>query len=229
MRTEDVAPTTTVQGPKRETPDMPYVIRRPKRLAGRASALVAVVVAILVVPAVASAAACPSTPTTKAFNAFGDTANYSLVSNGAFESGTSGWTLSRASVASGNESWYVHGTSDTKSLAINPSGTAVSPAFCVSVDHPTFRFFARRTSGTWGNLAVRLRWRDASGATNETTVGTMDGGSGSWQVSPSFKLATTLPLWQSGQTLSVQIVFDPEDYGGAFAIDDVYIDPYTKG
>jgi hypothetical protein len=208
---------------------MPYVIRRPKRLAARAGALVTVVAAILAVPAVASAAACPSAPTTKAFQAFGDNADYSLLSNGAFETGTSGWTLSGASVASGNESYRVHGPSDTKSLVVNPTGTAVSPAFCVSVDHPSFRLFARRTSGSWGNLAVRLRWRDASGTTNETTVGTVDGGSGSWQVSPSFKLATTLPLWQSGQTLSVQIVFDPEDYGGAFAIDDVYIDPYTKG
>jgi hypothetical protein len=123
----------------------------------------------------------------------------------------------------------VHGSADAKSLVINQTGTAVSPAFCVSIDHPTFRLFTRRTSGTWGNLAVRLRWRDSSGRTNETTVGAIDGGAGSWQVSPAFKLATTLPLWQSGQTLSVQMVFDPEDYGGAFAIDDVYIDPYTKG
>jgi hypothetical protein len=208
---------------------MPHVIRRPKRLASRTSLLAAVVVAILAVPAAASAAGCPSTPTTKPFKGFGDTADYSLVSNGAFESGTSGWTLTRASVATGNESYYVHGATDAKSLVINPTGTAVSPAFCVSVDHPTFRFFARRTSGTWGNLAARLRWRDAAGVTHDTTVGTIDGGSGSWQVSPAFKLATALPLWQSGQTLSVQVVFDPEDYGGAFAIDDVYIDPYTKG
>jgi hypothetical protein len=208
---------------------MPHVIRRPKRIASRASALAAVVVAILAVPAVASAAACPSTPTSKPFAAFGDNANYSLVGNGAFESGASGWTLTSASVASGNESYHVHGASDTKSLVINASGTAVSPAFCVSVDHPTFRLFARRTSGTWANLAVRLRWRDAVGVSHDTTVGAIDGGSGSWLVGQAFKLATALPLWQSGQTLSVQIVFDPEDYGGAFAIDDVYIDPYTKG
>jgi hypothetical protein len=208
---------------------MPHVIRRPKRLAGRTAALLAAALVVLAVPAAASAAGCPSTPTTKAFKAFGDNADYSLAPNGAFETGTSGWTLSGASVASGNESYKVHGSADAKSLAINPTGTAVSPALCVSVDHPTFRFFARRTGGTWGNLAVRLRWRDSVGNTNETTVGTIDGGPGTWQVSPQFKLATALPLWQSGQTLSVQIVFDPENYGGAFAIDDIYIDPYTRG
>jgi hypothetical protein len=185
---------------------------------------------VLAFPALASAATgCPSTPTTKPFQAFGDIANYSLAPSGAFESGASGWALSGATVAAGNESYRVHGSADAKSLTINPTGTAVSPAFCVSVDHPTFRFFARRTSGTWGTLAVKLRWRDSSGRTNDTTVGAINASSTSWQVSPPLQLATTLPLWQSGQTLSVQIVFDPEDYGGAFAIDDVYIDPYTKG
>jgi hypothetical protein len=210
-----------------EMSDMPHVIRRPKRIVAKASTVLAAAIAILAVPAVASAA-CPSTPTTKAFQAFGDSANYSLAPNGAFETGTSGWTLSGASTATGNESYKVHGAADTKSLVINPTGTAVSPAFCVSVDHPTFRFFLRRTSGTWGSLGVRLRWRDATGHTNDTTVASIDQ-PGAWKPTQPLQLASTLPLWQSGQTLSVQIVFDPEDFGGAFAIDDVYIDPYTRG
>jgi hypothetical protein len=206
---------------------MPHVIRRPKRIVARASTVLAAAIAILAVPAVASAA-CPNTPTTKAFQSFGDSANYSLAPNGAFETGTSGWTLSGASTATGNESYKVHGAADAKSLVINPTGTAVSPAFCVSVDHPTFRFFLRRTSGTWGSLGVRLRWRDTTGHTNDTTVASIDQ-PGAWKATQPLKLASTLPLWQSGQTLSVQIVFDPEDFGGAFAIDDVYIDPYTRG
>ena len=36
----------------------------------------------------AAQAACPATPTTKAFQAFGDTNDYSLVPNGGFETGT---------------------------------------------------------------------------------------------------------------------------------------------
>jgi hypothetical protein len=208
---------------------MPYVIRRPKGLAANAIALVAAAVVVLAAPAVASAAGCPSTPKVKAFQAFGDTADYSLVSNGAFETGATGWALSNASVATGNETYHVHGSADTKSLTIKPTGTSVSPAFCVSIDHPSFRFFVRRTSGSWGALLVKLRWRDSSGRTNDTTVGAIDQNAGSWQPSPSMMLGSALPLWQSGQTLSVQLVFDPEDYGGAFAIDDVYIDPYSKG
>jgi hypothetical protein len=208
---------------------MPYVVR-PRLRAMRqriAPLLGAAAVALFGLPAVAQAA-CPAATTAKVFSGFGDSADYSLVSNGAFESGTTGWSLTRAAVTSGNESYKVHGAADAKSLAITPTGLAVSPAFCVSVAHPTFRFFARRTGGSWGQLAVRLRWKDSSGATNETTVASLGTGT-SWAPSEVLALGRTLPLWQSSQTLSVQLVFDPEDYGGAFAIDDVYIDPYTRG
>ena len=207
---------------------MPHTIRptHPKR---RFAALLGATLALVAaLPAVANAA-CPTTPTIQAFKTFGDKANYSLVSNGAFESGTSGWSLTKSSVASGNETYKVHGKSDAKSLAIQPTGVAVSPAFCVGVEHPSFRFFGRRTSGTWGVLNVKIRWTGSDGKTNETVVGSLSGDPyKSWLATPSLPLATTLPLWQSGQTVSVRLVFDPEDYGGAWTIDDVYVDPYRK-
>ncbi len=74
---------------------------------------------------------------------------------------------------------------------------------------------------------VILRWSEASGATHETTVGALQTGT-SWQASPVLQLATTLPLWQSGSTLNARLVFKPEQYGGAWAIDDVYIDPHSR-
>jgi hypothetical protein len=205
---------------------MPHVLR-PRGLRATIGSLLGAA-ALLAAPAAANAA-CASTPTTTPFTPFGDSAKYSLVSNGAFESGTTGWSLTGASVAGGNETWRVHGASDAKSLAITSKGVAVSPAFCVDVDRPTFRFFARRTSGTWGVLNVRLRWRTGNGAVNETTVAAIDGSSTAWQVTPVLNLATTLPLWNGGQNATVQLVFDPEDYGGNWAIDDVYIDPYVRG
>jgi hypothetical protein len=205
---------------------VPYVHRpRPR---GRIAALVgATVLALLGVPAAAQAA-CSPTPTSKAFQAFGDTADYSLVSNGGFESGTTGWSLSGASVVTGNEPWKVRAATDAKSLAISPTGRVVSPTFCVGTEHPSFRFFAKRTSGTWGVLNVVLRWKVGNGATNETVVGSVSAGT-NWAPTQSFGLAQTLGLWNSSQAASVQIVLDPEDYGGAIAVDDVYIDPYTRG
>jgi hypothetical protein len=205
---------------------MPYVLR-PKGLRAAIGALLGAA-ALMVVPAAANAA-CASTSTSTPFKQFGDTASYNLVANGAFESGASGWSLTSASVASGSETYKVHGVTDAKSLAIQPTGVAVSPAFCVDINRPTFRFFARRTSGTWGVLNVRMRWRELNGAVNETTVGAINGSTTAWQVTPVLNLATALPLWNSGQNATVQLVFDPEDYGGAWAIDDVYIDPYVRG
>ena len=205
---------------------MPYVAR-PKLPRRRFVAVAAAtVISLFGVPAAAQAA-CPSAPVSKAFKAFGDTADYSLLSNGAFESGTGGWSLSGASVVSGNESFNVRAATDSKSLAIAATGRVVSPAFCVSTDHPSFRFFAKRTSGTWGVLNVSLRW-SAGGATNETVVGSVTTGT-AWTPTQSFSLSQILGLWNADQAGTAQIVFDPENYGGAWAIDDVYIDPYTRG
>jgi hypothetical protein len=180
-----------------------------------------------VVPA--ADAACVDTPTSKVFAAFGDNADYSLAPAGAFESGTPGWSLADASVAHGNASAKVHGAGDTKSLAIKAKGTAVSPSFCVGIQHPTFRLFARRTSGSWGVLNIKLRVKASNGAVNETVVGSVSAGDTAWRATPPIALSTVLWMWNGDQSASVQIVFDPEDFGGAWAIDDVYIDPYSKG
>ncbi len=204
---------------------MPYVLR-PRGLRAGVTALLSAV-AVFVLPAAAQAA-CQSTPTTKAFQAFGDSNDYSLVPNGGFELGAGGWSLSGARVAAGNESWSVRGAGDSKSLAIDAGGTAVSPTVCVDLSRPTMRFFARRTSGSWGVLNVRVRWQDQSGRTNETTVSSLDLGTG-WNAAPALNIARLLPLWNDDQDYSVQFVFDPENYGGSWAIDDVYVDPYGRG
>lgn len=175
------------------------------------------------VPALAATAeGCAPTPLSTPFAQFGDSAQYGPVAGGSFESGAAGWSLSNATVVAGNESYEVAGGSH--SLAIQPTGAAVSPAFCVSTADPSFGFFARRTSGSWGALNVILRWTDADGAIHNTTVASLQSGT-SWTPIPVLKLASALPLWQPRGTLNVALVFKPEQYGGAWAIDDVYIDP----
>jgi hypothetical protein len=176
-------------------------------------------------PPAASTAACNLGATSTPFSQFGDTASYSLLSGGSFESGTAGWSLTEASVASGNESYNVAGGSH--SLAIKPTGVAVSPSFCVNTAEPSFRFFLRQTSGSWGVLNVSLRWSEGSGPTHETTVGSLQTGT-SWQATPVLQLATTLPLTTATSSINAKLVFKPEQYGGAWAIDDVYLDPHSR-
>lgn len=206
------------------------------KLAFMAGAVV-VLLSILAAPAMAkyqpsakkgaapAAAGCPVTPLSTPFAQFGDKASYTPISGGSFEQGSSGWSLTNAAIVAGNESYGVAGGSH--SLAIQPNGQAVSPAFCVSIAHPTLRFFARQTSGSWAVLNVILRWTDSAGASHDTTVGSLQSGT-AWQASPVLALATTLPLWQAGETASVRLVLQPERYGGAWAIDDAYIDPRMR-
>jgi hypothetical protein len=211
----------------KEVPDLPYVLR-PRGLRTGLTALLSAV-AVFIVPAAAQAA-CQATPTTKPFKIYNDSNDYSLVPNGGFESGAGGWSLPGARVTTGNESWSVRAAGDSKSLAIDATGTAVSPTVCIDIKRPTYRFFARRTSGSWGVLNLRVRWQDSSGHTNETTIAALDTSFGTaWRVSPVYNIASLLGLWNADQDASVQLVFDPENSGGSWAIDDVYVDPYGRG
>lgn len=198
-----------------------------KSLYKRAKALVPALLGagLLVGVAPAAASACETAPQSKPFERFGDTSSYGLAPGGSFESGAAGWSLANSAVTTGNESYAVAGGSHA--LAIQPNGVAVSPAFCVTTANPSLRFFARQTSGSWAVLNVSLRWTDNAGRSHETTVGSLQSGS-SWKPSSALQLATTLPLTQVGETLDVRLVFKPEQYGGAWAIDDVFIDPRMR-
>ena len=64
---------------------------------------------------------------------------------------------------------------------------------------------------------------------NETTSPRSTATSGpAWAASPALNIASLLGLWNADQDVSVQLVFDPENYGGSWAIDDVYVDPYGR-
>jgi hypothetical protein len=202
---------------------MSYTIDH-RQLRNIVAALFSATVLLSAVPALASAA-CPTSPSSTPFARFGDSAAYSPLAGGSFESGAPGWTLSNSAVAAGNESYNV--AAGSHSLAIQPTGVAVSPTFCVNTAEPSFRFFLRQTSGSWGVLNVVLRWTDSSGTSHDTTVSSLQTGT-SWQASPILQLATTLPLTTSASTINAKLVFKPEPYGGAWAIDDVYVDPHSR-
>ena len=204
---------------------MPYLIRRP-RLRRSLCSLVGAALLVGAIPAVANACT-PASGGSPVFKSFGDPATYTPLQNGAFEGSTSGWSLTGAAVAPGNESFHIHGASDSRSLSINPTGVAISPPICVSAATPTFRFVARKTSGSWAQMNVNLLWTDAAGTTHTTTAGSISGTS-NWAASPVLNLGVTLPLWEPNSTLAVRLQFLPANYGGSWAIDDVYIDPYSR-
>src|SRR4051794_25758218 len=153
---------------------MPLVIhpRLPKRF--RYAAILAAA-ACFAAPAAAQAA-CDPVPTVKAFQSFGDSSDYFLAENGGFESGSAGWQLTNASVASGNESSFLNGNGDTHSLPIAPRGRAGSNPICVDTTRTGYRFFAQQAkSPAAPNLKVSLRWVGPDGVARYVRVDTLAG------------------------------------------------------
>jgi hypothetical protein len=199
-------------------------VTRPRRSRTILAALLGAGLLTLGAPALAAAACTPSS-SSKVFEQFGDGAAYSLAPGGSFETGTSGWKLSNAAVVDGNETFQL--TPGSHSLAIATAGSAVSPWVCISSEYPSFRFVARQLSGSpTEQLHVSLRWLNLLGITVNTTAGTVQSSS-TWTPTPVLVLGSSVPLWLPGTSLNVALVFSTSGQG-AWAIDDVYIDPYSR-
>jgi hypothetical protein len=162
----------------------------------------------------AAAQACTQPATTQAFARFGDYADYWRAPGGGFETGAAGWELDNSAVVGANETFFVGGASDGQSLEIQPGGAAVSPAFCVDATNTTLRLFAKKSTGLTGTLSVELLYTTATGKYKARVGGVVAGTGAVW----------------AGQVVkgdgSVQLRFVASQDAGAWAIDDVYIDPY---
>jgi hypothetical protein len=195
----------------------------PRRIA---TAIAAALFLTSALPALAQACT-PASTGTQVLAQFGDMSLYSLARGGSFEGSTAGWSLNGSSIQSGNESYFVNGASNSHSLLIPPTSDPVSAPICVSSSTPTFRFFAEQASGGWAEMNINVLWTDASGVSHSTTAGGLSPTT-SWGLTPVYDLGAMLPLWQPGSTLLVRLQFVPAPSGGAVAIDDLEIDPYSK-
>ena len=81
------------------------------------------------------------------FAQFGDYRNYTFGANGGLESGSTGWSLGGAQVVKGNESFFVHSSSDRYSLALSPGDVSLSPKLCMGTTSTVTRFFVRSGDG----------------------------------------------------------------------------------
>jgi len=216
-----------IQEVKDKEVPLPYVTSWPHK---RALALVAACFALAVAAQPAAAATpttCPDMVSSTVFSALGDTANYTPLTGGTFEGDMSGWTLNSASVAPGNEPWQVDGSSDSKSLSIASGGTAVSPTFCVSSKTPTWRFFAHAADASPDTvLHVSAQVVTPGGHVIQVPLTNLSGsGYSSWAATPAMVLGKVLP---PGLSVNVRFVFTADSDGGAWSIDDVFVDPYAK-
>jgi hypothetical protein len=140
-----------------------------------------------------------------------------------FESGSDGWTLAGgARVVDGDATQRVGASSDAKSLLLPAGSSATSPPVCVGLNEPTLRYFARKNSGLLSTLTVSVQVQLQLGVWVTLPIGVDLGGA--WHPSlPSLVVANLLPLLPPDMT-AVRFKFAPL-LGGAWQIDDVYVDP----
>lgn len=209
-----------------------------RRLCLRAAATVLASLAALAIGAstasagvlVASAPSCDDQPLSKPFTPWLDYMDYTPLPGGNFEGAMDGWALSGgASVANGNAPQHVGGDEDASSLSLAPEASATSATICVGLSHPTVRFFAkRRSTGLLANLStmrVDVLFELSDGSVASLPIGAVANG-GSWQPTPAMlAVANLLPLLP-GEHTPIALRFTAQ--GGAWSVDDVYVDPYGR-
>ena len=219
---------------------MPYIINRPhKRVIALAAASLALLVSASPAaaygwspyqqyqPAAPTGSSCPLPASSPVFSVLGDTANYSALPGGTFEGPLTGWAVNGASVASGNEPWNVNGASDSQSLNLPSGAYAVSPTICLTSQLPSWRFFAQAANGSWGTqLHVTVLWSDSYGNSGSVSATNLFGGGyASWQPTSSLPLGSVLG---PGNTVNIRFVFSADSNGGAWNVDDIFVDPYSR-
>ncbi len=178
-----------------------------------AVAIAALALAVTASPASASVFSdCGNPDGTAVFAQFADPAHYFLAPDGGFEKGADGWSLDGASATDGNESFNLGG-GGSHSLSLPAGSTATSPAVCVGLEHPTFRYVFRKSAG--GPLAA-LRVSVVLPGGSVVTVGTVTGSS-AWAPAPVTLIGANLTAD------AVAFRFTP--VSGSWQVDDVYVDP----
>jgi hypothetical protein len=175
---------------------------------------------------VSTAQSCEAQTFSKPFSRWGDLANYTPVPGGAFEAGQVQWAMTGgAKVVSGNESFKVRSSTDSRSLYLPQGATATSPSICVGLSEPTLRWFQKQASllGLTGAMTVEVLFENSLGQVMALPIGAGLLNS-TWQPSlPGVVIANLLPLLPDNKTA---VAFRFRAVLGNWWVDDAYVDPY---
>lgn len=166
-----------------------------------------------------SAPATAARPTVKAFQQWGDTRDYKLLTGGDFESWSPSTLMFGAYRVPENEPWKVFDATDRTSVEL-PSGSTVAVRSTESY-FDDIRLFVKKP-GRWGSkLIVRIEaigW--GAGVRNYVIDGSVAG----W--SPSDPLV--MPVPRGPQLLGLVVVTISTVGPGTWRIDDLAIDPWRN-
>lgn len=154
------------------------------------------------------------------FTYIGDDNPYYLVSGGDFEGYPNRWFGTGYWRVQENEPWKVGGSQDTTSAYLSRTGaTASAPSMCVSVDEPTVRFYYKAPGTPGARMHVKLRTTSSVASHLKTVV--IDGSTPGWQLSDPISITNS-----TDSTGTQNLLLDFVSQGGAWNIDDVYVDPW---
>jgi hypothetical protein len=196
-----------------------------RRLLGTVSAGCALSAAVLLVPTVSAAqahlidfGACNSNALSHPFTPWGDPSSYELAPGGDFENSSSSWTLSGgAQLVPGSEPYAATGTLGAASLALPAGATATSPTTCVNAAYPTVRAFV----GGTGSVAVSVVYNGIPIPTGVAVA------AGSW--TPTAAMITSAPVLGLLSGGTAQVSLQLTGLAGAPQVDDVFVDPWSRG
>jgi hypothetical protein len=170
-----------------------------------------------------SGPACSVPLLAQPFEAWGDSADYTLApgqSPGSFSG--AGWLLfDGANVTSAPQADGSIG----RVLDLPAGSIAVSPTMCVDSDYPTARTMIRNVMGG-GGVSVFVTYAGASSWGKARNGGSAHGQGPNWGLSDPIHLQPSqAPGWQLVRFALVP----PDGPGGEFQLYNFYVDPYAKG
>lgn len=170
--------------------------------------------------AIGNGSGCGNRTTVYPFTFAGDDNPYWLVNGGDFESMASRWFGSGISRSYENEPWQVGGSWDGTSASLDRAGAVLSaPGMCVTDTEPTVRFFYKAPGTPGARLAVKMR--TTSAVTSHVKTVYLDGSVPGWRLSAPLSITDSTDV-----TGTQNLLLDFVSQGGAWKIDDVYVDPW---
>ncbi len=164
---------------------------------------------------------CPAVTSSSAFAQWGDLAPYFLAPGGSMENATL-WPGSGSFIAD-NDPFRLSGAG-VQSLRLLNGQAATSPWVCQGSTYPTMRFMVRNVGSASAKLNV-IMYR--SGIPIGVNIATISATS-AWAPSPIVTLPTG--LLPDGVTIpKIELAFVATGTGADFRIDDVFIDPRSRG
>jgi hypothetical protein len=205
--------------------------RRARLLALTGALLAGSAVAPAAQAAVSNPYSCSPSPqaVSQVFLPFGDTAQYTPVQNAGLESGSTGWTLSSgAAVVNDQEPWNVSGVAGSHALDLPNGSAAVTAPICIDATYPYFRFFAKNVNANNAGLEVEVLYYDSKGRIQKESPVTYTSPSAGWQPSSKFNITV---FGGTTTTTAAPVAFRFVPMGGTahYVIDDVYVDPWSRG